>query len=406
MPAYYSSSRSVKKRKQQQTTRKRLLSMATACLGALMVWTGLDVLQLLMRPVLPPFISFEPTVPTMQTAALTPPETDSQPINVADLITISENILTVFTGSTPDTHLVTTDHNVFDISQLEPQDTDWADRTPEPFALQFNHDTLDELRNVDILINRFFTVNNNTGISAVQDYFDIDYFLSSDLHIEPHASQPQVLIFHTHGMSEFFVDSPGRYHPDYKYHGIMGVGVTLAHLLEEVYGIGVIHHKGLYDWVDGQVQRSGSYERSGPSVERILAENPSIQLVIDLHRDGIDNGLRETFVTYINGRPYARLMFVNGLSSLHLGGVTNRLYHIPNPYIQTNLALSFNLQMAMNERFPGLSRRTFLAAFRFINHLRPLSLLVEVGMQANTMADAHNAMEPLAYLIYSVVFTQ
>lgn len=428
MSAHYKSTRVSKKSKHKKSFRRPLFALVTTCMVVMVLWTGLDVMQLLMGRVLPPFLRLEPVgevsgqlVSVEGLELVTPTEAQGQSISVADLVTISENILAVFAGGeSSDTHLITTDHNIFDIIQTDAQDTGWVREAGavEPFALQFDYDTVDELRSVDTLLNRFFTVNTNAGIGAVTHYFDIDYFLQSDLHIEKNSDEPQVLIFHTHPMSEFFADSPGRNHltyinyghrhTDYVQYGIMGVGATLAQILTDVYGINVLHHQGLYDWVDGTVQRSGSYERSGPSVERILAEHPSIQLVIDLHRDGIEgpNAQRANFVSYINGEPHARIMFVNGLSSIHLGGVTNRLYHLPNPYTQSNLALSFNLQMAMNERFPGLSRRTFLSAFRFVNHLRPMSLLVEAGMQYNHMQDVHNAMEPLAYLIYSVLFSE
>ena len=387
--------RKMKKRKNPKNSKKKIIILSLpALILSLFLVDDIDVSGLLFYQIIPNYIRFSSYL--YEPTELIKP---AQIITTNDLVTISESIIKNFdmSGIRSDI-LIGVNDNIF--SQLDSQDTDWIRTTVEPFALTFDYHEIYYLRNVSTLLNRFFVVNNNTGI--VEEYLDIDYFLSADLNIKRSNSEPQILIFHTHAMSEFFADSPNTYN---KYYGIVGVGVTLTNILRYVYDLNVIHYTGVYDMVDGIVQRSGAYERIEPSIEAILYQYPSIQLVLDLHRDGV-SAPRSNFVTYINDQPHARIMFVNGLSSINLGGVTSRLYHLPNPYTRTNLAMSFNMQMAMNDRFPGLARRTFLAAFRYINHLRPLSALVEVGMQDNYMQDAHNAMEPLAYIIYSVLFSE
>jgi len=267
------------------------------------------------------------------------------------------------------------------------------------FDLHFSYEDIEDLRNVNILLNRFFSMDSRTGI--VDKYLDIDYFLTSNLQIEI-TNEPQVLIFHTHAASEFFIDSPNNINLDY---GIVGVGSTLSYILTNTYGINVLHYRGVYDRIDGVVVRSGAYERIEPSIRNILENYPSIQLVLDLHRDGVpESSNPDLFRRNINGHETAMIMFVNGLSSINENGNIRNLSNIPNNYVRTNLALSFNLQMAFSNRFPGLTRRIYLTPFRYINHLRPLSSLVEVGTQISTMQEAHNAMQPLAYIIYSVVF--
>lgn len=288
-------------------------------------------------------------------------------------------------------------HNISDIITVQEDFSTYV----SAFNLYFSEHSIEELRNVNTLLNRFYSIDRNTGI--IEEYLNIDYFLNSDLRIEK-SNYPQVLVFHTHAMSEFFIDSQNTYD---KYEGVVGVGVTLVNHLRYTYGLNVIHYKGVYDKIDGIITRSGSYERIEPSIRNILSQYPTIQLVIDVHRDGVPATIqRETLVRYINGKPVAPIMFVNGLSAINEDGHIRHLQNIPNNYTRTNLALSFNLQKALQESFPGITRRLYLTPFRYINHLAPLSTLVEIGTQLNTKEEAHNATEFLAYAIYSVLFAQ
>jgi len=147
----------------------------------------------------------------------------------------------------------------------------------------------------------------------------------------------------------------------------------------------------------------GAYERMEPYIRQILQDNPSIEIVIDLHRDGLPEGA-PPLVTYIDGQRVARIMFVNGLSRRYnSNGVLEAVPWLPNPYLRDNLAFSFQLQLAANSLYPGFARRVYLKAFRYSLHLRPRTILVEIGAQNNTMREAHNAMPHLAAVIADVV---
>ena len=87
----------------------------------------------------------------------------------------------------------------------------------------------------------------------------------------------------------------------------------------------------------------------GEAVEKILAENPTIEVVIDLHRDGVAEGTH--LVTEINGKPTAKIMFFNGLSRSRTNG---NIDYLPNPYIQDNLAFSLQMQIDAEEQVSGL----------------------------------------------------
>ncbi len=160
------------------------------------------------------------------------------------------------------------------------------------------------------------------------------------------------------------------------------------------YGFHVLHHTGEYD----VNTRDDAYAKAGPVIEQILKENPSIEVVIDLHRDGVAEGTR--LVTDVQGKQTASIMFFNGLSRTTANG---DISYLPNPYIQDNLAFSLQMQIAAQEYYPGFSRTIYLKGYRYNMHYCPKSLLVEVGAQTNTVQEAMNAMEPLADVIAKVI---
>lgn len=174
---------------------------------------------------------------------------------------------------------------------------------------------------------------------------------------------------------------------------MVGVGERLTEILENTYGYQVLHDTGVYD-----KDRDRAYSVAEPYVEQILAENPSIEIVIDLHRDGVADSTR--LVTEQNGVQMAQIMFFNGLSrTTSMGDIA----YLANPYITDNLAFSLQMQLAAAELYPGFSRKIYLKGYRYNMHLMPKSLLVEVGAQTNTLEEAMNAMEPLAAILDHVL---
>ena len=149
---------------------------------------------------------------------------------------------------------------------------------------------------------------------------------------------------------------------------------------------------------DGKVDRSYAYERAIPEITKILEENPSIEMVIDLHRDGVREDTH--LVTEVNGKPTAKIMFFNGLSRTRSNG---KVTILENPYIQDNLALSLQMKVAAEELYPGFTRNIYLKGYRYNMHFKPKTLLVEGGAQTNTVEEMMNAMEVLAEVLNSVV---
>ena len=212
--------------------------------------------------------------------------------------------------------------------------------------------------------------------------------MGKDMRIAHDASSPQILIYHTHSQEGYADSIPGD-----QATSVVGVGDYLTQILTEQYGYNVIHDRGEYDTV-----RDKAYSRAAPALEKLLADNPQIDVVIDLHRDGVGETTR--LVTNVNGTDMAKVMFFNGLSRTTALGDISYLY---NPYIADNLAFSFQMQLTAAEYYPGYTRKVYLKGYRFNMHYKPKSLLVEVGAQTNTVQEAMNAMVPLADVLDKVL---
>ena len=238
------------------------------------------------------------------------------------------------------------------------------------------------LGDYETLLQQFYTVDANT--SASSERLNVERFLEKDMRISKEEG-PQILIFHTHSQEGFADSVPGDESTT-----IIGVGEKLKQLLEETYGYQVLHHTGKYD-VDS---RNDAYSEALPEVEQILKDNPSIQVVIDLHRDSMPEGTK--LVMDLNGRPTARFMFFNGLSRTRTTGNISYLY---NENLDANLAFSFQMQLAAAEYYPGLTRKIYLKGYRYNMHLKDKYLLVELGAQNNTVEEAMNACDPLAHIL-------
>ena len=248
-----------------------------------------------------------------------------------------------------------------------------------------------KLADFDYVMNQFFILDSNTETNAQQ--ISGTRFLGEDLSIKQDSKVPQILIYHTHSQ-ETFVDSREGKEED----TIVGVGNYLTDLLEEKYGYQVIHVTDAFDMMGGTLDRSKAYDYARTSIEKVLEENPTVEVVIDLHRDGVPDDRR--LVTEVNGKSTAQLLFYNGLSyTVNQGAVS----YLPNPYIEENLAFSFQLEYQAAQYYPELYRGIYLAGLRYNLHLKPRALLLEAGAQTNTVEEVRNAMEPFADILNRVL---
>lgn len=154
----------------------------------------------------------------------------------------------------------------------------------------------------------------------------------------------------------------------------------------------------MYDIIDGKLDRNLAYSMSLKGIEKILKDNPSIDVVIDLHRDGLDEGTH--LVTEVNGKPTAKVMIMNGVSRSSKNGDISYLY---NANKQGNLAFSLQMQLDAEKKYPTLMRKIYIKTYRYNLHVKPRAMLIEAGANTNTLQEVKNAMEPIADMLNDVL---
>lgn len=249
--------------------------------------------------------------------------------------------------------------------------------------------SLEQLMDYDFLMKHFYSVHTST--TAGRDVMNAETFLSKDMRLVKDPSVPQILIYHTH-TQETYAD----YGPENRDATVVGIGNYLTELLQQK-GWNVIHDTTTYDIKSGKLDRNRAYTYALEGITAILQENPGIQVVLDLHRDGVRENVH--LVSDINGKPTASIMFFQGMSRTPDGVIE----YLPNPYLEDNLAFAFQMQLGAAGRYPGLTRKIYLKGLRYNLHVRPRSALIEVGAQTNSYQEAQNAMLPLSELLDMVL---
>lgn len=247
--------------------------------------------------------------------------------------------------------------------------------------------SMENLNDFNFLMNTLYVVPQRASVLSSE--LCASELLNIDLSIEKDSTVPQILIYHTHSMEGFTDSIEGNQDTN-----IVAVGTYLSQLLSEGYGYNVIHCTETFDYIDGILDRSAAYTYARTALEQILADNPTIQVVLDIHRDGVNENLH--LVTDINGKQTSQIMFFNGVSRTSAGGDIDYLY---NKYKKQNLAMSLQMKLLAEEYFPGFTRRNYIDAYQYNLDLRERSMLIEVGAQTNSLSEAKNAMEPLAALL-------
>lgn len=217
---------------------------------------------------------------------------------------------------------------------------------------------------------------------------DLDALLAQPLHWELYGEEPTVLILHTHS-TESYTRSGEDYTETSAWrtleenYNMLSIGQRVAQILEEN-GIPTLQDRELHDYPS----YNGSYADARRSIRAYLEEYPSIELVLDLHRDasGEETSQMRTLAT-VNGQPSAQLMVVLG---------TNHEAY------EENLALGLKLHAQLETQAPGIARPLQLRAARFNQDLCPGALLIEVGAAGNTHQEALLAAEELAKAIIAL----
>ena len=222
-------------------------------------------------------------------------------------------------------------------------------------------------------------VRNNT---TTQQSLDLEKVLQDkpDITVADKA-KPAVLIFHTHTTESYEMLDREWYAQDYITRSnspdinMVRVGKEIKQQLEAA-GYTVIHDTQIHD-----EKYTGAYAHSRKSVEEYLKKHPEIQIILDVHRDAIeqDDGTRIKPTANILGKDAAQIMIISGCEE---GKVTD----FPN--WKKNLTFALELQSVCEEMYPGLMRPVYFCQRKYNMDLSPNNLLVEMGSSANTLEEA------------------
>lgn len=220
---------------------------------------------------------------------------------------------------------------------------------------------------------------------------DLEALIRKPLTWDLTSGEPAVLILHTHGtesytkaLGEDYVESSAYRTLDEEYN-MISLGVHLAQALEAA-GIRVIHDRSLHDYPS----YSGSYSAARKSIAAYLEEYPTIQLVLDLHRDASgDNKNQLKTAATVDGVNSAQLMLVVGTNASGLS----------HPNWEENLSLALKLYAQLERRDPGICRYISLRSQRFNQDQHPGALIVEIGGAGNSHTEALTATSALAKTI-------
>lgn len=210
---------------------------------------------------------------------------------------------------------------------------------------------------------------------------DVAALAAAPIEIELPDQGPQILIMHTHGSEAYTQDGEDVYEETDPARttdercNMIRVGDEMEQVFTEM-GLKVIHDRNLYDYP----AYNGAYDRSKEAVEQYLKDYPTIQIVLDVHRDALvaNDGTIYKTVTQVDGTKAAQILLVVGTDD---GGLNH-------PQWRKNLTLAVKIQQTMNSLWPTLARPITLRTSRFNQQLTTGSLLVEVGSHGNTLQEA------------------
>ena len=204
----------------------------------------------------------------------------------------------------------------------------------------------------------------------------------ADLEVK-NKTLPYVLIIHSHTTEAYQVLDRDFYAAGYKTRSnssdtnVARVGTAIAAEIEKA-GYAVIHDKTIHD-----TTYSGAYPNSRKAIQSWLEKYPSIQVVLDVHRDAIQvsGGVKIKPIAEINGKKAAQIMIISGCQE-----EGNNVENFPD-WAQ-NLTFAVQLQKQMEDMYPGLTRPIYFSPRKYNMDLTHCSLLMEMGSDANTLEEA------------------
>lgn len=230
-------------------------------------------------------------------------------------------------------------------------------------------------------------VTNSFGAVKVKNVnktsINIEKILGEKIDLTVEKDKPSVLIFHTHTTETYQILDRGFYEVGFMTRtkdsslNMVRVGKAICEEIEAA-GYQVIHDTEIHD-----LSYNGAYEHSRKKVEEYLKKYPTIEIVLDIHRDAIqqNDGTKIKPTATIQGKKAAQIMIISGCQE-----EGNPVENFPD--WRYNLTFAVHLQKQLETMFPGITRPLYFSPRKYNMNLTHCSLLVEVGSDANTLEEA------------------
>ncbi len=217
---------------------------------------------------------------------------------------------------------------------------------------------------------------NKTDIS-------IEKILTEKIDLSVGKDKPSVLIFHTHTTETYQILDRGFYETNFATRtkepskNMVRVGKAVCEEIEKA-GYKVIHDTEIHD-----LSYNGAYAHSRKKIEEYLKKYPSIQIVLDIHRDAIQqsDGSKIKPTATIQGKKAAQIMIISGCQE-----EGNPIENFPD--WRYNLTFAVHLQNQLEKMYQGITRPLYFCPRKYNMNVSHCSLLVEVGSDANTLEEA------------------
>ncbi len=213
--------------------------------------------------------------------------------------------------------------------------------------------------------------------------------------------QPVIAIYHTH-TSETYIDDPRE--QDNNGHVLPGnigniarAGAELAKVLAEKYHFKVIHTTKIHD-----KDYTRAYYNSRQTVKELIKEYPDLDMLLDVHRDGVAVQGKEAYTTVLNGQKMARVMIVVTNGTFKFANLDLQDYH---QQWQKNLNFARQLGARLEEMYPGLLKEIEIRDTTYNQDLHPGALLLEIGDYKNTTDEAIRSARLVADVIASLLLS-
>ena len=192
------------------------------------------------------------------------------------------------------------------------------------------------------------------------------------------GEEPAVLIVHTHATESYLPSSEGNYHRKGKLNTVRDAGDVLAETLDEA-GIPCVHDVTLHD----EKSYNKAYSRSYETTEALLKKYPSIECVIDLHRDAVPGEVSVATVS-VGGKKCAKYSYV----------VSNAV-----ETYASNLAFIRKMNETATKKYDGFTGNILERGYRYNQNLSDKYMLLEIGYNRNDIEEVRCTAEMVGKIL-------